>query len=316
MSTVCVSLLGRLQVQCGSFVMQEFESRKAQELFCYLAIHRSRPHARETLANVLWAEASTIHAKKYLRQAVWQLQTLLQQFYEEDRVETLSVEPEWIGIRPDAGMWTDVAQLEDAYTDTQAVLGEQFSELQAHQVQDAVQLYHGDLLEGWYQDWCIFERERLQGILLILLDKLIDYAMVHENFEGALQYGIEILRCDRARERTHRRLMKLYYLAGDRTAALRQYESCVEALEEELSVSPARSTQVLYKQICTDNFEGICATQPVFQYEKADDPQSHNVAPSRSDLPDQLRQIQANLLHLQHQVEECLNSYQQTLKRN
>jgi DNA-binding SARP family transcriptional activator len=316
MSTLCVSLMGRLQIQCGDFILQEFESRKAQELFCYLTIHRSRPHAREALANILWAEASNIHAKKYLRQAVWQLQSLLQQVHEADRIETLSVEPEWIGIHPDAGMWTDVAQLEDAYTDTQAVFGEQFSELQAHQVQDAVQLYQGDLLEGWYQDWCIFERERLQRILLILLDKLIDYTMLHENFEAALQYGIEILRYDRARERTHRRLMKLYYLAGDRTAALRQYESCVDALEEELSVPPARRTQMLYKQICTDNFEDICATQPVFQSEKAADLQSHSIAPLSSDLPDQLRQIQANLLHLQHQVEECLKSYQQTLKRN
>ena len=42
-------------------------------------------------------------------------------------------------------------------------------------------------------------------------------------FAEPLAYGARILHCDRARERTHRRLMRLHFLAGDRTAALRQY---------------------------------------------------------------------------------------------
>jgi hypothetical protein len=39
------------------------------------------------------------------------------------------------------------------------------NEAQAQLLKDAVNLYCGDLLEGWYQDWCLFERERLQSIL-------------------------------------------------------------------------------------------------------------------------------------------------------
>ena len=31
----------------------------------------------------------------------------------------------------------------------------------ARSLEDAVSLYQGDLLEGCYEDWCIYERERL-----------------------------------------------------------------------------------------------------------------------------------------------------------
>ena len=53
-------------------------------------------------------------------------------------------------------------------------------------------------------------------------------------------------------ERTHRRMVRIYYKSGERTAALRQYERCVEALNDELGVEPARETVELYEQICND----------------------------------------------------------------
>jgi len=40
-------------------------------------------------------------------------------------------------------------------------------------LQEAVRLSYADLLEGWYQDWCLYERERLQNIYLLILDKLM-----------------------------------------------------------------------------------------------------------------------------------------------
>jgi DNA-binding SARP family transcriptional activator len=43
--------------------------------------------------------------------------------------------------------------------------------------------------------------------------------------------------------------MRLYELASDRTAALRQYERCVAALDKDLGVKPSERTVRLYEQI-------------------------------------------------------------------
>lgn len=99
-------------------------------------------------------------------------------------------------------------------------------------IQNAVQLYQGPLLEGWYQDWCLYERERLQSMYLAMLDELMGYCEVRHDYETGLLYGMGIMSYDWARERTHRRLMRLHYLNGDRAAALRQYEQCAVALKE------------------------------------------------------------------------------------
>jgi DNA-binding SARP family transcriptional activator len=138
--------------------------------------------------------------------------------------------------------------------------GRELDEAAARTLKDAVQLYTADLLESWYQEWCLCERQRLQDMYHTMLDKLMDYCEAHLDYETGVLYGTRILRLDPAQERTHRRLMRLHYLGGDRTAALRQYQLCERALRENLNVKPAQRTVALYEQIRADQLEHLAPT--------------------------------------------------------
>jgi DNA-binding SARP family transcriptional activator len=162
------------------------------------------------------------------------------------------VNPQWVHLQVGNDFWLDVARFEDAVSSTKGVTGERLTQEQVTRLREAVLLYAGDLLEGCYQEWCLFERERLQNLYLVALDKLVSYCEVKQLFEEGLSYGTTILRYDRARERTHWQMMRLHYLAGDRTGALRQYERCVQALHQELGVEPSRQTNALYEHIRDD----------------------------------------------------------------
>jgi len=69
---------------------------------------------------------------------------------------------------------------------------------QAQFLRAAVSLYSGDLLEGWFQDWCLYHRERLQSIYLTMLDKLIAFCEFHHEYENGLALGEHLLRQDGA----------------------------------------------------------------------------------------------------------------------
>jgi DNA-binding SARP family transcriptional activator len=252
MSQFQVHLLGKFEAVADDQVTACFGSRKVQELFCYLCIHRQRAHLREALASMLWTEKSGTQSRKYLRQAVWQLQHVLGALVESVEGQVLLIEPEEIRINPKVNLWLDVSELEEAFTLTRKIPGKELSDEQAHRVMTAVQLYRGDLLEGWYQDWCLYERERLENIYLTMLHNLIEYCETHREYESGIDYTRRILAHDRASERSYQALMRLEYLAGDRTAALRAYERCIVVLHEELDVEPSTSTVALFVQIQTD----------------------------------------------------------------
>ena len=247
-----IQLLGQFAAWRDETLITSLESAKARELFCYLLLHRHRTHPREILVEVLWSDNSATQARKSLRQALWQLHTALHPGGESRDDEVLTAEGDTISVNPHADLWLDIDMLERAYAQARGQEGRELDPPCFDLLRSAADLYRDDLLTGWYQDWCLSERERLQNIYLHLLDKLMGFAEAGRLFEDGIHYGNRILQVDRARERTHAALMRAHYLAGDRTAALRQYERCVAALAEDLGVRPARRTTALYEQMCAD----------------------------------------------------------------
>jgi DNA-binding SARP family transcriptional activator len=243
-----VTLFGKATIQRGASSPVELPA-KAQELLCYLLLRRGQPHTREALACELWADAPAAQSKKYLRQCLWQLQQALE--LSETSQPLLRLDHEWVGAHPNAEVQVDVAQFEQAFAAVRDRPGAALDPQQAQAAMQAAGLYQGDLLTGWYQSWCLVERARYESMFFALLDKLIDYCRAQRQFDQGIAYGMRLLRADRTHERTHRQLMQLYALAGDRSLALRQFEQCRAALAHEFGVEPTEPTLALFEQIRT-----------------------------------------------------------------
>lgn len=307
MAMLSVRLFGKFEIQRDGQMLAGFDARKVQELFCYVLLHRDRLYPRETLAGLLWGDRTTAQSKKYLRQALWQLQAALDSLSEPLNRRVLLVEPHWVRLNPAADLWLDVAVLEQSFAHVQGVPGSALDTLRVQDLSTAVDLYRGDLLEGWYQDWCLYERERLQNMYLAMLDKLMDFCESQGEYEDGLAYGTRILRYDQARERTHRRLMRLYYLAGDRTAALRQYDRCVKVLRRELAVSPAARTVALYEQIREERFAGSARSPTPGIVTCASE------TPPCPQVLDHLKQLHTTLADVQRQLQHAIQAVERTV---
>jgi DNA-binding SARP family transcriptional activator len=308
MSILRFYLFGRFQIQCGQQSPTEVESHRLQQLLAYLLLHRDHTHPRESVASLLWDDCTTTQSKKHLRHVLWQAHETLDPYTEQSRGSLLRVEADWVGLDPGAEFWLDVAAFQGIYDHTQGTPGPELETGQVEALQAAVCLYRGDLLPGCYLDWCLFERERLQNLYLAMLDKLMAYHEAHQELEACIEVGARILRLDRASERTHRRLMQVYYAAGDRTSALRQYGRCTEALREELEVAPGRRTQALYHQIRDDSLEPL-SPAPV-EAEGELDP-----AASLAHALRRFQQLQAALVDLQRQVQHDMHALELSLDR-
>lgn len=295
METVRVSLFGKFCVELGGEPLERFDAGKLTEIFSYLLIYRGRPHAREKLASLLWSDSSTTQSKTYLRKTLWQLQTAL------NHHALLLVDPEWVQINAQVAVWLDVQVLEDAFNLVKGLDGRDFDPQTFDTVRSATDIYRGDLLEGWYLDWCLHERERLQYVYLILLEKLMNYCEAHGQFDHGLTYGMRVLGYNQARERTHRCLMRLYYAGGYRTDALKQYKRCTDILNQELGVAPSRQTTALFEQIRADQF--------VLPDSSVHHPKFNAPVP-----PTPLDDLLATLIRLNHQLHTIQEEVQQKIE--
>lgn len=247
-------------------------------------------------------------SKKYLRQTLWEIQKALHKHLPPDANAIFVSDADWVHLNPAAELWLDVAIFESAFAQVNGIRGAVLSDSQAQALRDAVRLYEGDLLEGCYEDWCLYERERLQSDYLVMLDKLMSWCEAHHEYEAGLAYGQCVMRYERARECTHRRLMRLYYLVGNRTAALRQYARCVTTLANELNVTPARATVELYDQIRADKFETEAASSA------APGPPSESTTAPLPVVMDHLKQLRVVMTETQRQLQENIQAVDVALK--
>lgn len=252
--TLRVKFFGKFHIVYGETPLTSVTSQKSLELLAYLILKREA-QSRDAIANLIWADqASTDQSRKYLRNTLWQLQKeFAGQFPEASSF--LSVGGRSISVDPSFPLWSDVEEFETAYENVRGQDGQELTDDQVETVRRAVDLYVGPFLEGWFSEWCLVHRERCQHLALLMLDKLMDHAAIRGEFESGILYGERILAYDRAREVTHRKLMRLFYLSGDRTSALRQFQLCESILKEELEITPSERTRHVLESIRNDTLD-------------------------------------------------------------
>jgi DNA-binding SARP family transcriptional activator len=226
------------------------DTRKALALFVYLAVTR-RPHTRDAIAGLLWPDYDQAHARATLRRTLSPLHRLLGEGY-------LSIEREMLALRADAALWTDVDEFEALLARCQTH-GHDESVVCAEclpLLNQAADLYADSFLAGFalrdspaFDDWQWAQGERLRRSLASALERLALGYSARGAYDDALLAARRWLSLDRLHEPAHSLLMSIYAWAGQRSAALQQYRSCVQVLDEELGVAPLEATTDLYEAL-------------------------------------------------------------------
>jgi DNA-binding SARP family transcriptional activator len=235
--------------------LEGFPNQQAHLLLCYLLLNRHHSHPREQLAAVFWDECTTHTSRCYLRNLLWRLRNALQSVGAAID-DYLSVTHDSVSFLTSSPTWLDIDVFEGVLMRYQNLAAHELkAEQEAGQLEEAVDLYTGDLLEGVYEDWCLYDRERLSLLHLNALSKLMLFHELNGTYEQGLAYGSRILARDHTREKAHRGMMRLCWLLGDRNAALAQYKCCVQIVREELGIAPMQETRLLYELIVQGNFD-------------------------------------------------------------
>lgn len=243
-----IRLFGPCEVRCGKGPSRRFPTEAAKALFTYLVLNRSRLHTRESLTGVFWGDHPESKARKCLRTELWRLRRTVEPVG-TPRGSYVVLGDHELGFNTAARYWLDVEEFERRLAAAQRAPGSQLTPEQARLLEEAVGLYRGDLLEGVYDDWCCFPRDHYKSQLRGVLERLMRYHQERREWEAAIEYGQRLLQQDPLLEHVHRSLMSCLYASGDRSGAIRQYDTCVRLLSEDLNVGPMSETEALAQDI-------------------------------------------------------------------
>ncbi len=252
-----VHLFGGLALAWDEGSLPPIPGTVARSLFAYLVTYRDRPHTRDLLAGTFWPDLPDATARRRLSKALWQIghafRTARGTPSQEGQdkagppLAVLVTEGDTVQLHPGLRLWLDVEEF-----------GQQIAGSRQQKFGPAVdgllraaELYRGEFLAGYYDDWAVLERERLQGMLLEALGRLVARYKGWGEYEPALRFARRLAAEEPWREEAHREVMRLCHLLGEHTEALKQFEICRQSLIEELGVDPSPETVALADEIAS-----------------------------------------------------------------
>ena len=239
-------LLGSLDLRdpSGAEIRPVLQQPKRLALLAYLALTPSGGfRRRDSLVGLFWPDLDGEHARGALRRSLY----FLRRACGDDVL--ISRGEDDVGIRPDA-IWVDVAAFEGALAAGRSV--------------EALELYGGDLLEGFYvagapamEHWLDMERTRLRGDAAKAAWAAADAA---GSSGAAVTWARKAV--DLAPDEDHgvRRLMTLLDRGGDAAGAIRTYDDYAARLLRDLELEPSPETSALAAAIRARASGGTRAT--------------------------------------------------------
>jgi DNA-binding SARP family transcriptional activator len=249
-----IMLLGGFNIVWGDkrLLAEDWTRRKAAAIVQRLALEKRI--VKDQAIDFLWPDASLSSGSNNLYRTLYALrQTLDTAFGEDDSEKIFSFSDGVLVLNRDVQV--DVDEFEG--------LAKDHSKMTIDTMEDAIQLYQGELLpDDPYADWIMPYRTHLHDLYRDLCFRLVDHYELQADFSRATHLLMPLLQHDLLDEVIHRHLIRLYALGGKRHDALRQYQQCVDVLDEELGVPPDPKTDAIYQQVLNGDLRAQTQTMP------------------------------------------------------
>ena len=235
-------------------------SRPAQSLFAHLILTAGTYHRREKLAGLLWPDSSEENARDYLRHGLWRLRKAVENKSNEgDNHSYILADDISVAFNADAPYFLDVAIIEKVDVDRATTDG----------LMEALSLYEGELLPGFYDEWAILEREHLQAVFEKKMECLVYRLQTEARWLEDLDWCERWISLGQTPEAAYRFLMMAHAARGDMSKVVTTFERCTKSLSE-FGVEPSEQTQILYKNLKSgkEKFEKEPLVEPVVKIKR------------------------------------------------
>jgi DNA-binding SARP family transcriptional activator len=242
-----VHCFGSFHISINDQALEKWAGSRALSVLKYLLIHRKQETSREILMDIFWPDSTPEAARNNLNVAIHHLRKLFQAIND---FPIIVFEKGFYYLNHQLQIWMDVEEFERHLQTGHRLKtsGDTHSALREYEI--AGSLYQGDFLEDdLYGDWTVFDRERLKVAYIDMLTHTSQIYFNQGQYANSINVCHAILERDNCREDAHCLLMRCYSCQGQHHLALRQYQTCVDALRAELDIAPDPSTVQMSERI-------------------------------------------------------------------
>ena len=246
-----IRMLGHVEIVRDAtrpFAPDAWTTRRARDIFCYIASSKHRRVDKEVLIEAFWGEEDFEAVEKnfhptisHVRKALNSRQAFKQNF--------LVFRDGAYQLNPELSYSIDTEEFENHINEAENARREKDSKKFRARLEAAHTLYRDEFMAGVYDYWAEERRHYYAEQFSRVLSALAKVSFAEKSWSSALKFAGEILQADPYREDMHRLLMKIYAAQSKPAAVLEQFENLQNLLKKELGVEPAPETRRVFQEL-------------------------------------------------------------------
>ncbi len=223
--------------------------KKRKLLLCYLLFSHNQTISKDKIVDIFFRDTPIDSTDNTFHQAVSNLRTALRVQTKEDQnknVKVSSVNPEYI-IYEDKTLrlnqsYSYYSDLEDFDNLINNANSNQNPEQCTEYLIKAITLYSGDVLEGYYEDWCNTIREEYRNKFIKISEKLLKLLSAQNRLDEMIEYAEKLNRMDNLNIASIKAMVRAYINLGKVNLARYKIDKFITQYEEEIGEKPQHST--------------------------------------------------------------------------
>jgi LuxR family transcriptional regulator, maltose regulon positive regulatory protein len=230
------------------FAADAWTTRRARDIFCYIATSKNRRVLKEVLIEAFWRDEDFETVEKnfhptisHIRKALNSRQPFKQNF--------LMFRDGAYQLNSELSYSIDTEDFERWIVEAEKAKREQDVAHQRASLESAHQIYRGDFMSGVYEDWAEERRQFYSEQSARVVAALAKVSLSEKHWADALKYAGEALAGDPFREDMHRLTMKAFAAQGKPASVKKHFEKMKKNLHLELGIEPAEETKRLFAEL-------------------------------------------------------------------
>ncbi|HEX8251056.1 MAG TPA: BTAD domain-containing putative transcriptional regulator, partial [Pyrinomonadaceae bacterium] len=246
-----VRMLGFVEIyrdKSKPFAADAWTTRRARDIFCYIASSRHRRVEKDVLIDTFWSDEDLASIEKnfhptisHIRKALNSRQALKQNF--------LVFRDGAYQLNPELSYSIDTEDFDRFVAEAEKAKRDGDDQAFRQNLDAAHALFRGEFMAGIYEPWAEEQRAYYREQYARILNALAKAAFKEKNWSQSVKLAQEILQDDPFREDVHRLLMRVYAAQGKRSQVKEQFENLQKLLKSELGVEPEAQTRRILQEL-------------------------------------------------------------------
>jgi DNA-binding SARP family transcriptional activator len=214
----------------------KWRKKKGKSVLANMMLNPGVQYNKDKLINIFYPDIKPETADENFRQAIFNIRSVFKNPY----LNILLYESKMLQLNPDCYYKSDAMEFDQNYKTARST--EKDASMKIKACRNAINIYKGEFLEGFYELWCEDIRNEYSNKFISMYELMLNLLNAEGSYDEIIEYSENLLKYDSLNETAFTCMVEAFINLNKSKSARQTYKRMLNIYEKELGERPNNKT--------------------------------------------------------------------------